>query len=111
MKNILLVVFILPVLVSLSNGGMYPECWIKNVECLDGNVGPLIEAVKPQINHNIVKHALMNVMSLDDCAQQCFNETECRQVINNSLNNLLSDQLSSITIIFLVFFTSSIIEE
>ena len=83
MKNILLIVFVLPFLVSLSNGGMYPECWIRKGECLDGNAGPLVESVnphlvKPQINHNIVKHALMNVMSVDDCAQQCFNETECR---------------------------------
>ena len=78
MNYILLVVLILPVFVSLSNGGMYPECWIKKAECLDGNVGPLIEAVKPQINHNIVKQAMMNVMSLDECAQQCFNETQCR---------------------------------
>ena len=63
---------------SSSNGGLYPECWIKNGECLDNNVGPLIEAVTPQINHNIVKNASMDVETLDDCAQQCFNDTECR---------------------------------
>ena len=78
MKIILLVVFVLSNFVCQSNGGMYPDCWIKKAECLDGNVGPLIEAVKPQINHNIVKESVMNVMSLDECAQQCFNETKCR---------------------------------
>ena len=67
--------------ISLSSGGLYPKCWVKKGECLDGNVGPLIEAVAPQINHNIVKNASMGVESLDDCASQCFNETECRYVI------------------------------
>ena len=67
--------------ISLSSGGLYPKCWIKKGECLDSNVGPLIEAVAPQINHNIVKNASMGVESLDDCASQCFNETECRYVI------------------------------
>ena len=67
--------------ISLSSGGLYPKCWIKKGECLDSNVGPLIQAVAPQINHNIVKNASMGVESLDDCASQCFNETECRYVI------------------------------
>ena len=66
------------IFLSLINGGMYPECWIKRGECLDNNVGPLIAAVTPQINHNIVKNASMDVATLDDCAQQCFNDTECR---------------------------------
>jgi len=64
--------------ISLSSGGLYPKCWIKKGECLDSNVGPLIQAVAPQMNHNIVKNASMGVESLDDCASQCFNETECR---------------------------------
>ncbi len=66
--------------VGLSNGGKYPVCWIKNGECLDGNVGPLIEAIKPQINHNIANESVMNVMSLDDFAKECLKETECRYV-------------------------------
>ena len=78
--KIFFVVFLLSIVLSLSNGGMYPECWIKRGECLDNNVGPLIEAVTPQINHNIVKNATMDVGSLDDCAQQCFNDTECRYI-------------------------------
>ena len=73
--------FLLFAFISLSSGGLYPKCWIKKGECLDSNVGPLIEAVAPQINHNIVKNASMGVESLDDCASQCFNETECRYVI------------------------------
>ena len=73
--------FSLFAVISLSSGGLYPKCWIKKGECLDSNVGPLIEAVAPQINHNIVKNASMGVESLDDCASQCFNETECRYVI------------------------------
>ena len=78
MTKLFLVVPFFITFVSLSNGGMYPECWIKNGECLDNNVGPLIEAVTPQINHNIVKNASMDVATLDDCAQQCYNDTECR---------------------------------
>ena len=80
MKFLFGVIFVLLTIGSMSNGGMYPKCWIKKGECLDNNVGPLIEAIPPQINHNIVKNASMGVESLDDCAQQCFNETECRFV-------------------------------
>ena len=79
--NSALGLFLLFAFISLSSGGLYPKCWIKKGECLDSNVGPLIEAVAPQINHNIVKNASMGVESLDDCASQCFNETECRYVI------------------------------
>ena len=78
MRHISKLLFALSTVASLSNGGMYPECWIKRGECLDNNVGPLIEAIPPQINHNILKNATMNVESIDDCAQQCFNETNCR---------------------------------
>ena len=82
--------------ISLSSGGLYPKCWIKKGECLDSNVGPLIEAVAPQINHNIVKNASMGVESLDDCASQCFNETECRYVI------MIEISVSSILIVLLL---------
>ena len=82
MTKIFLVVFLLSIVViNVSNGDMYPECWIKRGECLDNNVGPLIEAVTPQINHNIVKNATMDVDTLDDCAQQCFNDSDCRYLL------------------------------
>ena len=80
MPRVFTFLLFITIFTSLSNGGMYPECWIKNGECLDNNVGPLIEAVTPQINHNIVKNASMDVETLDDCAQQCFNDTECRSI-------------------------------
>ena len=90
MTKIFLVVFLLSIVViHVSNGGMYPECWIKRGECLDNNVGPLIEAVTPQINHNIVKNATMDVDTLDDCAQQCFNDSDCRYLLFWKLTEFL----------------------
>ena len=90
--------------ISLSSGGLYPKCWIKKGECLDSNVGPLIEAVAPQINHNIVKNASMGVESLDDCASQCFNETECRYVImiEISVSSIFNQRLGNSIIIGLI---------
>ena len=65
-------------------GAGYPECWTRYGECLDNNEPPLRVAstddqvaIKPQINHNVVGDSLPSA-SLDDCAEKCFDNVECR---------------------------------
>merc|ERR1712020_370612 len=36
----------------------YPQCWIRKGECLDNNEPPLREAIKPQINHNVIGESI-----------------------------------------------------
>lgn len=67
-----------------ASGGGYPQCWIRRGECLDNNEPPLRVAstddqvaIKPQINHNVVGDSLPSA-SLDDCAEKCFDNVECR---------------------------------
>ena len=57
--------------------GAYPNCLLKQGECLDGNQGPLLEAVKPKINHNIANETIFNVTSVKECAVKCYENEEC----------------------------------
>ena len=56
----------------------YPQCWIRYGECLDNNEPPLKEAVKPQINHNVVGESIFNVTSVDACSEECHDNADCR---------------------------------
>ena len=76
-----IVLFLFP---NLVWGTGYPACWIRHGECLDNNEPPLRVAstddqvaIKPQINHNVVGDSLPSD-SLDDCAEKCFDNVECR---------------------------------
>lgn len=45
---------------------------------MDDNEPPLREAIKPQINHNIVGESIENITSVDECADECYRNSECR---------------------------------
>ena len=55
----------------------YPDCLLKKGECLDGNQGPLLEAVKPMINQNIAKETIFDVENVEECSRRCFEDDEC----------------------------------
>lgn len=56
----------------------YPNCWIERGECLDNNEPPLREAVKPQINLNIIGDSIADVASVTDCSEECFDNPHCK---------------------------------
>lgn len=66
-------------LAAVASGSKYPECWIREGECLDDNAGPLLEGVKPQINQNVVD-VVEDVQDFDACASQCVMNQDCRCV-------------------------------
>ena len=63
-------------LVTTAKG--YPPCWIRRGECLDNNEPPLREAIKPQVNHNVIGNSIANITSVDACADECYDNSECR---------------------------------
>ena len=56
----------------------YPRTWIKSGECLDGNVGPLVLGTTPPVNPNVVGEAVQNVASINDCADACRGNSDCK---------------------------------
>ena len=56
----------------------YPRTWIKSGECLDGNVGPLVLGTTPPVNPNVVGEAVQNVASINDCADACRGNLDCK---------------------------------
>ena len=57
---------------------LYPKCWLRQGECLDDNVGPLVRGGgKPQINQNVLQ-VINETFTLDDCVEHCHKNEDCR---------------------------------
>ena len=61
-----------------NQGAGYPRPWIKSGECLDGNVGPLVLGTTPPENPNVIGETVQNVATINDCADVCRNNSECK---------------------------------
>ena len=56
----------------------YPRPWIKSGECLDANVGPLVLGTTPPVNPNVVGEAVQSVANINDCADACRGNSDCK---------------------------------
>lgn len=61
-----------------NQGAGYPRTWIKSGECLDSNVGPLVLGTTPPENPNVIGEAVQNVATINDCADVCRSNSECK---------------------------------
>ena len=68
-------------LLRFASGEGYPKCWIRRGECLDNNEPPLRAAIKPQINHNVIGNSIANITTVDECADECYDNPDCRYII------------------------------
>ena len=68
-------------------------------ECLDNNEPPLVEWVKPQINHNVIGDSIDNVTSVTQCAENCLDNPECRLVLKDHTVNILSVKSTGFTFV------------
>ena len=64
--------------VGQNQGAGYPRPWIKSGECLDSNVGPLVLGTTPSENPNVIGETVQNVATINDCADVCKNNSECK---------------------------------
>ena len=64
--------------VAQNQGAGYPRPWIKSDECLDSNVGPLVLGTTPPENPNVVGDTVQNVATINDCADVCRNNADCK---------------------------------